>query len=74
MGKGTEGLQNMLGRIHARYEEVAFAVPVWCLVNPRKVRERRQMGGISASSMVFNVNVNNVVHWMVKEGIKAVGV
>lgn len=28
MGKGTEGLQNMLGRIHARYEEVAFAVPV----------------------------------------------
>ena len=55
MGKGTEGLQKMREEIQAENEGVAIPAQVRWLANPRTIKERRQNGEITASSVVFVV-------------------
>jgi hypothetical protein len=52
MGKGTEGLQKMQGEIHAENEGVVIPVQVRWLAPLHSIRDRRQTGEISASSVV----------------------
>jgi hypothetical protein len=53
MGIGTEGLQKMQDEIHAENEEVVIPIQVRWLVNPDSIREKRQRGEISVSSVVL---------------------
>jgi len=73
MGNGMEGLQMMRDEIHDENNGVMIPVQVRWLANPHSIRERRQRGEISASSVVFVVKRNKVARKPVKDGIKAAG-
>jgi hypothetical protein len=60
--------------IHAENRGGVIPMQVQWLVNPHSVRERRQRGEISASSVIFAVQGNKPGSTLVKEGIKVVGV
>jgi hypothetical protein len=74
MGKGTEGLQKMQEEFEAENEGVAIPTQVRWLANPHTIRERRQNGEITASSVVFVVKGSKVAQNVMKKGIKAAGV
>ena len=74
MVKGTQGLQKMRKEFEAENEGVTIPTQVWWLANPRAIRERRQIGEIAASSVVFVGKGSKLVKGLVKKGIKAVGV
>jgi len=74
MGKGTEGLHKMRDKIHPENKRGVIPVQVRWLASPHNTGERRLMGEISASAVVFVVNWNKVVRKLGKEGIKAAGV
>jgi len=73
MGEGTECQQKMRDEIHAENEKMVIPVQVRWLANPHSIRERRQRGEISASSVIFVVRGNNMARRLVNEGIKAAG-
>jgi hypothetical protein len=74
MAKGTEGMQTMRDEIHAENEGVVIPVQVRWLANPHSIRDRRQRGEISASSVVFVVKGDKVARRLIKDDIKAAGV
>jgi len=74
MGNATEGLQTMRYEMHTQNEEVTVTGQVRWLASLHSIDERRQMGEITASSVVFVVMGTKVARSLVKEGIKAVGV
>jgi hypothetical protein len=74
MGKGTEGLKKMGDKIHVEDEGVEIHVQVRWLANPYSIRDRRQKGKISASSVAFVVKGDKLAWRLIKEGIKGVGV
>jgi hypothetical protein len=74
MGKGTEGLEKMGDKIHVEDEGVEIPVQVRWLANPHSIRDRRQKGEISASSVAFVVKWDKLAWRLIKEGIKGVGV
>jgi hypothetical protein len=55
MGKGTEGLQKMRQELEVENEGIAIPTQVRWLANPRTIRERKQNGEITTSSVVFVV-------------------
>jgi hypothetical protein len=55
MGIGTEGLQMLKDEIHADNEGVLISIPERWLANPYSMREMRQRGEISVSSVVIVV-------------------
>jgi len=74
MGKGTEGLQKMRAEFEAENKGVAIPTQVQWLANPRTMKERRQNGEITASSVVFVVKGSRVAQNSMKNVIKAAGV
>jgi hypothetical protein len=74
IGKGTQGLQNMLDEIHAENEGVVIPAQVRSLANPHSIRDRRPRGEISASSVIIVVKGGKVAQRRIKEGIEAAGV
>jgi hypothetical protein len=61
-------------KIYAENKGVVIPVPVRWLASPYSIRERRQRGEISMSSVVFVVKWDKVVGRPVEEGIKVAGV
>jgi hypothetical protein len=55
IGKGTEGLHKIREELEAENEGIAIPTLVRWLEDPRTISERRQTGGIAASSVVFVV-------------------
>jgi len=74
MGKGTEGLQRMREEFEAENEGIAIPTQVRWLANPSTIRERRQNGEITESSVVFVVTGNKVPQSIIKKGMKVAGV
>jgi hypothetical protein len=74
MGKSTEGMQKMREEFEAENEGIVIPTQVRWLANPRIIKERRQNGGIVASSVVLVVTGSRVAQSRVKKGIKAAGV
>jgi hypothetical protein len=72
--KGTEGLQKMREEFEAENAGIKVPTQVRWLVNPCTIRERRQNGEITASSVVFVVKGSKAAQCLVKKGIKAPGV
>jgi hypothetical protein len=73
MGKGTENLMKMREEFEADNKGILIPIQVWRLANPCTIRQRRQIGEITASSGVFVVKGSKVVQRLVKNGIKVVG-
>jgi len=74
MGKGTEGLQMMREELEAENEGIVIPTQVRSLANPCTIRERRQNGGIAASSVVFVRTGSKVAQSLMKRDIKEAGV
>ena len=74
MGNGTEGRQKMPDEIQAEDKGVMVSVQVRWLASPHTIKEGRQIGEISASSMVFLIQECKVARGLVNEGINVVGV
>ena len=74
MGKGADNLQKMREEFEADNKGILIPTQVWRLANPCTIRERRQIGEITASSGVFVVKGRKVIQPLVKNSIKVVGV
>jgi len=74
MGKDTEGLLKMREKFEAENKGIAIPTQVRWLANPRTIRERRQNGEITTSSVVLVVKGSRLVQSLIKKGIKAAGV
>jgi hypothetical protein len=74
MGRGTEGRQKLQEVFEAENEGIVIPTQIWWLANPLTVREMRQNGEISMSSVVFVVKGSRVAQSAVKTEIKVVGV
>jgi hypothetical protein len=64
----------MREEFEAENEGMVIPTQVRWLANPRTIRERRQNGEITASSVVFVVKRSKVVQSLVKKAIKVAGV
>jgi len=64
----------MRDEIHAENQVVVIPFKVRCLANPQSIRETKQRGEISASSVVSVVKGHRLTRRQVKEGIKPAGV
>jgi hypothetical protein len=74
MGNGTEGPQKMREEFEAENEGIAIPTQVRWVANPRPIRERKQNGEITASSVVFVLQGSGLAQSLIKKGIKAAGV
>jgi hypothetical protein len=74
MGKGTDGLQKMREEFDVENDSIVIPTQVRWLANPNTIRERRQNGEITVSSVVLVVKGSRVEWSLVKKGIKVVGV
>ena len=55
-------------------EGIVIITHVRWLANPRTIRERRNNGGIAASSVVFVLKRSKVAQSLIRKGIMAAGV
>jgi len=74
IGKGTDGLHEMMEEIEAENEGMAIPAQVRWLSNPRIIRESEQSGEIKTSSVVFIVRGKMVALRLVNKGVIAAGV
>jgi len=74
MAKGAEGVQKMRQAFEAENEGMVIPSQVWWLANPQTIRERRENGEISASSVVIVVKRIKVAQSLVNKTIKVAGV
>jgi hypothetical protein len=74
MGKGMEGLLRMREQFEAENEGIVIATQVRWLASPHTIREKRQNGEISMSSVVFVVTGSRVEKSLINRRIEATGV